>query len=183
MRFFGSGGFVAVAGFACGGFADVERIDPDRLGDILELGRAEIVDREIETPLHLTIGVLRQADRAGFADAFEPRRDIDAVAHQVAVALLDDVAQMNADAEFDAFFRRHASVALDHAVLDLDRAADRVDHATELDDRTVASALDDPPVMRGDGRIDQIAAQAPKPRKGAIFVRPSESAVADNIRD
>ena len=44
--------------------ADVERIDPDRFGDVLELGRAEIGDGEIEPPLDLPIGVLRQADRA-----------------------------------------------------------------------------------------------------------------------
>jgi hypothetical protein len=41
---------------------------------------------------------------------------------------------MNADTIFDALFPRHAGVALDEAVLHLDRAADRVDHAAELDD-------------------------------------------------
>ena len=46
-------------GLRLGGHADLERIDPDRLGDVLELGRAEIGDREIEPPLDLTIGVLR----------------------------------------------------------------------------------------------------------------------------
>ena len=65
-------------GFCLGGPADVNRIDPDRLGDVLELGRAEVADREIEPPFHLPIGVLRQADRARLANAFEPRRDIDA---------------------------------------------------------------------------------------------------------
>ena len=43
---------------------------------------------------------------------------------------------------------RHAGVALDHAVLDLDRAAHRVDHAAKLDEAAVASALDDTPMMR-----------------------------------
>ena len=37
----------------------------DRLGNILELGRAEIVDRKVEPPFDLPIGVLRKADRAG----------------------------------------------------------------------------------------------------------------------
>ena len=45
-----------------------------------------------------------------------------------------------------------ASVALDHAVLNLDRAAHRVDDAAELDDAAVAGALDDAAVMDGDGR-------------------------------
>ena len=41
----------------------------------------------------------------GWADPFEPRGDIDDVAHEVAVALLDHIAQMNADAELDAAAR------------------------------------------------------------------------------
>ncbi len=47
----------------------------------------------------------------------------------------------------------------------------------------VAGALDDAPVMRGDGGIDQIATQAPQPRQGAILVRAGEPAVADNVGD
>ena len=113
----------------------------------------------------------------------QARGDIDAVAHQIAVGLLDDVAEMNADAELDAALGRHAGVALDQAVLHFDRAAHRVDHAAELDKAAVAGALDDAPVMRGDGGIDQIAAQPPEPRQGAILVRAGEPAVADNIGD
>ena len=109
--------------------------------------------------------LLGETDRAGLGDAFQARGDVDAVAHQVAVALLDDVAEMNADAELDAALRRQAGVALDEAVLHLDRAAHGVDHAAELDEAAVAGALDDAPVMRGDGGIDQIAAQSPEPRQ------------------
>ena len=56
----------------------------------------------------------------------------------------------------------------DQAVLHLDRAAHRVDHAAELDDAAVAGALDDAPVVGGDGRIDEIAAEAlPSPLAAA----------------
>ena len=79
------------------------------------MGWAEIGDREIEPPLHLAVGVLRQTDRARLGDAFQSRGDIDAVAHQVSVALLDDVAEMYADPEVDASLGRHAGVALDQA--------------------------------------------------------------------
>ena len=90
---------------------------------------------------------------------------------------------MNADAEFDASLGRQAGVALDHAGLHLDRAAHRVDHAAKLDEAAVAGALDDAPVMRGDGRIDQIAAQRAQPRQRSLLVRPGEPAVADDIGD
>ena len=98
-------------------------------------------------------------------------------------ALLDDVAEMDADAEFDAALGRHAGVALDHAVLHFDRAAHGVDHAAELDEAAVAGALDDAPVMGGDGGIDQVAAQPPEPRQRAILVRAGEPAVADHVGD
>jgi hypothetical protein len=45
---------------------------------------------------------------AGRRDSFEPGRDIDSIAHEVAVAFLDDVAKVNADAVFDAPFGRDA---------------------------------------------------------------------------
>ena len=90
---------------------------------------------------------------------------------------------MNADAKFDAALRRKAGVALDHAVLHFDGAAHGVDDAAELDEAAVAGALDDAPVMHGDGRIDQIAAQRPQPRQRAILVRAGEPAVADHVGD
>jgi hypothetical protein len=131
----------------------------------------------------LAIGVLGQTDRAGLGDAFQTRGNIDAVAHEVAVALLNDIAEMNANPELDALLGQHAGVALDHSGLDFDRAAHGVDHAAELDDQAVAGALDDAAVMGGDGGFDQIAAQTPEPRQGAILVRSREPAVADDIRD
>ena len=91
---------------------------PDQLGDVLELRWVKIADREIEPTLDLPIGVLRQADRAGIGYAFKARGDIDAVAHQIAVAFLDHVAEMDADPKFDALVGRDPSVALDHRPLD-----------------------------------------------------------------
>jgi hypothetical protein len=56
-----------------------------------------------------------------------------------AVGLLDDVTQMDANAEFDAALGRHSGVALDHAVLDFDRTTHRVDDAAKLDEAGVSS--------------------------------------------
>ena len=98
----------------------------------------------------------------------------------IAIGLFDDVAQMNADAEFDPALARHAGVALDEAALHFNGAAHRVDHAAELNEAAVAGAFDDTPAMRVDG---QIAAQPPEPRQGAILVGAGEPAVADHIGD
>ena len=117
----------------------------------------------------------------GCGDALQARGDVDAVAHQVAVAFLDHIAQMDADPELDAAVLRHAGIALDHAVLHLDGAAHGIDHAAELDERSVAGAFDDAPVVHRDGRIDQVAAQCPHPRQGAVLVARSQPAEADDV--
>ena len=137
--------------------SDLERIDPDRLGDVLELRRAQIVDGEIEPRFHLPIGVLRQTDGTGLGHSFQARSDIDTVAHQVAVALLDHVAEMNADAVLNPALRRKPRVALRHSILHLDGATNGVDNASELNEDAIARPLNDATVVYGDGRIDQIA--------------------------
>ena len=89
---------------------------------------------------------------------------------------------MNADPEDDAAVLGHAGVAFDHGVLNFDGAANGVDDAAELDDRAVAGALDHAPMMHGDGRVDQVAAQRSQPRQDAILVRAGKPGVADHIR-
>ena len=171
--FFGRWG---VRGLRLRGHADFKRIDPDRLGDVLELGRAEVGDSEIEPPLDLPIGLLGKTDRPRLGDAFEPCGDIDAVAHEIAVAFLDHVAEMDADTKFDALVRRDPSVALDHRPLDFNGEVHCVDDTAELDNCAIAGALDDPAVVHGDGRIDQVASERPQPRQNPVLVGSGQAA-------
>ena len=131
----------------------------------------------------MPIGVLRKTNCARLRDALKPRGDIDAVADQVAVALLDDVADVNPDAELDPPVIRHAGVALDEAVLHLDRAANRVHDAAKLDNASIAGAFHDTAVIGGDGRVHEVAAQTPQARKGPILVGAGEPAITDDIRN
>jgi hypothetical protein len=88
----------------------------------------------------------------------------------IAVALLDHVAEMNANAQLDAPLGRQPSIALEHAALHLDGAAHGVDHAAKFDKRAIACPLDDAAVMHGDGRIDQVASECPQSRQCAILI-------------
>ena len=117
----------------------------------------------------------------GLSYPFQPRCDIDAVAHQVAVALLDDVAEVDANMEFDAAVGRDAGVTLDHCVLNLYCATHGVDNAAKLDESPVAGALHHPPVVHGDGGVDQIATQRAQPGKRTILVRACQPAEANHI--
>ena len=90
----------------------------------------------------------------GLGDALQARGDVDGVAHEIAVALLDDVADVNADPKHDPTIVGNARVAIDHGVLHFHRAAHRIDRAAELDEHPIASTFEHAPVMHGDGRID-----------------------------
>ena len=147
------------------------------------MGRAEIADRKVEPALDLAIGVLRQTYPDRHANAFEPRSDIHALAHQIAVRLLDHVAKVDAYAELDAALGLHASIAVDEANLHLNGAAHCVHDAAELDDDAVPGALDDAAVMGGDGGVDEVAPEPPQPRQGAVLVSTGEPAVSDNVGD
>ena len=131
-----------------------------------------ILEGEIELVAHLLVHRRAMTQMPpGSASAFEPRRDVDAVAEDVAV-LDDDVADIDADAELDAPLRRHVGVALGHPALHLDGAAHRIDDAGELDQQAVAGGLDDAAAVLGDLRIDQLAAM----RLAARASVPSSSA-------
>ena len=107
---------------------------------------------------------------AGRCHTFESRRDVDAVTHQVAVAFLDHVAEMDADTKLDPALRGQAGIALDHCSLDLDSAPHRVDDASELDERAITGTLHHTSSVYCDRRIDEVAAQRPQPREGALFL-------------
>jgi hypothetical protein len=84
--------------------------------------------------------------------------NVDSITHEIAIALLNDIAKMNADAKIDASIGRQACIALDHAAPHLDCATYSFNDAAEFDQSAIAGSLDDTPVMYGDGWIDQIAA-------------------------
>ena len=91
-------------------------------------------------------------------------------AHQVAIALLDYIAEMNADAKLDPTFRAQTGIAFNHTVLHFNCASHGVDDAAELDKRPVAGSLDDPASMNGDPGIDEIAAKSAEARQRPILV-------------
>ncbi len=88
---------------------------------------------------------------------------------------------MNADAEHDALVRRQVRIAHGHAILHLDCAAHRVDHATEFDDASVPGALDDADVVLGDRGVDEITSERSEPSKRTILVGAGEPGVPDNV--
>ena len=83
--------------------------------------------------------------------------------------------------KIDALVGRHSDVALDHRILNCDRASHRLDDAAELDQSPVAGALEHAAVLAGDGGVDEFGAQRPQPRERAVLVRARHAAEADDV--
>ena len=159
------------------------RIDTDGTCNILQRLLAQVDETLLYPVADLLVCRAGQAYASWLANGFKSRGDIDAVAHEIAVAFLDDVAHVNPDTEFEPPIRRHTRIALDDAVLDLDRAADRVNDAAKLYNAPVAGAFDYAAVMGRDGRVDEIAAQTPKAGERTILVGACQPAVSDYVGD
>jgi hypothetical protein len=101
---------------------------------------------------HLAERVLRKADATRFGDAFEPGRDVDAVAQDI-VALDQHIAEMNPDAPFHALVAGDCRIALCRQPLKHDGAFDCADHRGELDQHAITGGLDDPPAMLDNERV------------------------------
>jgi hypothetical protein len=91
------------------------------------------------------------------------------VAEDVAV-LGDDIALVDADAEFDAAVRRSLAIQLGQRRLYFAGTPQGVDDAGELDQQPVARGLDQPAAMLGDLRVDHLGTKRLEPTQRAILV-------------
>jgi hypothetical protein len=81
-------------------------------------------------------------------------RYVDPVAVYI-VGVADNVADVDADAEFDASVRWQVRVPRGHAALNVDGAAHGIDHADKLHQHSVAGRLNNAAAMLGDLGVDQ----------------------------
>ena len=156
-----------------------DREDVHRPRDVLQGARAERLEIRLEGPAHLVEHLTGDADATGLRDAFEPGRDVDAVAVDPGL-VVDDVAQVDADAEEHAARFGHPLVARRHDGLDLDRALGRVDHAGELGQDAVAGGIDDPTAVTADqGQNHGLMPLEITDRRRLVL--PHEAAVAGDV--
>jgi len=154
--------------------------DPHRPCDVLDLLLTQILESDVELVAYLIAHNAVDANSARLGQRFKTRGDVDAIAENV-VVLDDDVAEIDADTEYDPLILRRCSVPLGHPALHRDRAGDGLNDARELDQDAVTGGLDDAAFVLRDARIDQVAAVASKTGKSPNLVLAHEAAVADDI--
>jgi hypothetical protein len=109
----------------------LDPVDLYRLLYILELLVARIFERYVNFAAHLPEGIVRYANAARLGDAFQSRRNVDAIAENITF-LYDDVAHVNADPDFNTALSRDVLVTLRHSALRLDRTTCGINGAAEF---------------------------------------------------
>ena len=77
-----------------------DAISPHRPRDVFETLLTKVDECGLDPAIHLLLNHIGNADAAGLANAFKPRRDVDSIAEDV-VVLDYDVTDVDADAKLD----------------------------------------------------------------------------------
>src|SRR6266700_3930639 len=157
-----------------------QRINADRARDVLDALLALILERVRQPVTDVVAHRPGNTDAAGLSERFQARRDIDAIAKDVA-ALGDDVAEIDADAKPDLPLVGHLRLAVDHPALHLGGAAHRIYDAREFHQQAVAGSLDDAALMLLDLGIDELPAMRLETLVRAFLVRPHQARIARHI--
>jgi hypothetical protein len=123
---------------------------------------------------------VRNADAARLRNALKARRYVDAIAKDV-VAINDDVAHIDADAELDVLAGRQIGISFRHRALNVDGATNRIDRTGELYQRAIARSLDDAAAILRDLWVDEGFAQGFECSVGALFIAAHQATVAYDV--
>jgi hypothetical protein len=112
-------------------------------------------------------------------ERLQPGGDVDAVAVDLRV-VVDDIAEVDADAKAHASLLGHGLIARGHDGLDLDRAFGGTDDAGKLGEDAITGGVDDAPSEPGDQRQDHVLVRLEVAHGGGlVFVH--EPAVAGDV--
>ena len=148
----------------CGRYTVSNPEHAHRIGDVLELDVAHVLEDMARLAAHFVAHLGRDADAAWFRQRLQPRGDVDAVAVDVR-ALADDVAKIDADAQNDAPVLGQQGVGFGHFLLQFERRLDRVHRTGELHQHAVAHDLDDPALVAAHDRLQDRSFAAPSARR------------------
>jgi hypothetical protein len=122
----------------------------------------------------------RDADAAWYRQPLQSRRDVDAVAVDVA-AIGDHVAEIDADAKPQAALLGEIQIAVGHRVLNFGRTAHRVDDTGKFRQHAVAGGLDDAAVILADLRFDHFVQMRLDTFMRAFFIHAHQARIPHHI--
>jgi hypothetical protein len=177
-------GRTAIEGRQCshrGAGIGLDAVGAHRPLDVLEAQDAERREAAVELALKVVVGGARDDHGAGIGDAFEAGGDVDPVAVEVAVLLADHVAEIDTNAEANPLFLGRLRLVFCQGLLDRHRRGHRVNDARELAQHAVAGELDDPTLVLGDQRFEEVLAVDLQPLERAALVALRQARIADHV--
>ncbi len=156
-----------------------DAVGAHRPGDVLHALLAEEGVVELEARADGVVDRAGDADAARLGQALQARGDVDAVAVDVA-AVLDDVAEVDADAEGDAPALGQRGVARAELGLHGHRRGERVDDGVEARQHGVAGGVHHAPAVPGDGGVDDVEVGG-QGAVGGVLVLARQAAVAGDV--
>lgn len=174
--------------FGCGchrrrfrnGWRTADRIDSNRLGDILHPLFAQEFKLGIELVPDVIVGGARDNDAARIGETLQAAGDVDPVAVDI-TALDNDITEIDAHTDVNSFSRCHPVIALRHLPLDYNRAFHRIDDARKLGQESVAHEFEHSTVVPLDFRLEEFGPMRLEPRKRSLLVALHKCRVADRI--
>ena len=137
--------------------------------DILDELIAHVLKMVGQFIADLFVYCLRDGYAVGLGQAFQPRRDVDAIAEDV-LRFGNYIADIDADTESEPSLVRNFGITEVHPALHFNRAGDRLDDARKLREHPVASRFDDPPAMQSDSRGEQLLQMRCETLVSAFFI-------------
>jgi hypothetical protein len=145
--------------------------------NIFEELLAQILEDEFGPAHQILSDVRGEANASRLGQAFETRRDIDAVAENVPI-LRDNLPDIDAYSELQAIIGKQRRIAFADNALDLARAIQRIDGALEIGEQAVPGSLDEVAAVFGDLGIYHLRLQHLYPRERSLFVEFHESRIS-----
>ena len=126
------------------------------------------------------MGFIGHANPARFGNTFKPSGNVDAVAKDV-VVVDDDIADMDAEPEFNSHILRDVGVLRGHRALDLNRATGCIDGAGEFHKHAVTGRLDDAATVGSYSRVNKSFSGRLESGQCAFLVGTHEATISSDI--
>src|SRR4029077_9550490 len=130
----------------------------DRTRDIPQRSIPKMLEGILNFVTYLIISGLRQENSPRVRQSFQSRRDIDAIAEDVAI-LDHDVADIDADPQLDALRSFGFTAHFGYTVLNRDRTFDGINGAGKFQQKAVTHGFHEPTAAGFDGGVDDDASQ------------------------
>jgi hypothetical protein len=117
--------------------------------------RPNVVEDEAETPGYVLLNAGGHANASRLCQSFQAGCDVHAVAEDVPV-FDHDIALVESDPKFDAFFGSDPGITFGHGVLNLSPTPQGIDDTGKFNQQAITGRLDDAAPVFANFRVDNV---------------------------